>query len=185
MALTVREKEHWKERISRRIDHAVETVQAEHDPTLMQRIREEAEQKALDSLGIADLKRQCEQIGDEIARLEEQRHDAWTEMLATVRGMPLGEVHPQRCEPYEVRLAVERRKAVHERELLNEHPLGRRIAQLLEEKDELLDTVWLATSPVQIKQLWSKFAEVLQWEPPEMQKEALAIPAVPDEPTQE
>jgi hypothetical protein len=67
--------------------------------------------------------------------------------------------------------------------LLEEHPLGRRILRLEREKEELLDTVWLATSPAQIKELWAKFAEVLQWEPPDLQKEALAIPAVADQPT--
>lgn len=68
LRLTVREKEHWRERISRRIDHAIETLQAEHDPGFRRRIYEEAEQKVRGSLGIADLHRQCEEIGEEITR---------------------------------------------------------------------------------------------------------------------
>lgn len=105
-------------------------------------------------------------------------------MLATVRGLPLGEVHTQRCEPFGVRAAVTGRSTVHERELLDRHPLGRQVLHLEQEKEELLDTVWLATSPSQIKQLWAKFAEVLQWDPPELQKQALAIAAVSDAPTE-
>jgi len=112
--------------------------------------------------------------------LQQRRQDAWSEMLATIKGIPLGEVHTQHCQPYEVRAAVTSRKAVHERELLRETPLGQKILHLLEEKEELLDTVWLANSPTQIKELWSRFAELLNWEPPKLQKEALSIDPITD-----
>lgn len=71
--------------------------------------------------------------------------------------------------------AVKRRTTVHEKELLKATPLGQKIQRLQAEKEELLDTVWLATSPAQIKDLWSRFADVLNWEPPELQREAMAI----------
>lgn len=183
MGLTVREKDHWRERISRRIDHAIEALQAEHDPHFRRRVSEEAERMAWESLSLDELRSHCQQIKAEIERLEEQRRDAWAEMLATVQGVPLGEVRTQFCEPHEVRAAVRSRRALHERELLEKEPLGQRILRLEREKEELLDTVWLATSPAQIKELWSKFAEVLQWEPPDLQKEALAIPAASDQPS--
>lgn len=175
MSLTVKEKEHWKERIARRIDTAIEMLQAENDPTFLQRIQDEAQQKARNSLGIAELHQQCEQLGAEIAQLEGRRNDAWTEMLATVTGTPLGDVPKQRYESHEVRDAVRRRAAIHKRELLLEQPLGRQILELQHEKEELLDTVWLATSPSQIKELWSRFAKLLNWEPPALQQQAIAI----------
>ena len=49
--LTVTEKEHWKERISRRIDKAIEAVYAEQ-PSLRSRIAEAAQSEALKSLGL-------------------------------------------------------------------------------------------------------------------------------------
>ena len=53
MSLTVAEKEHWKDRISRRIDKKVETLLAA-EPNLMDRVHRDARQQALQSLGLAD-----------------------------------------------------------------------------------------------------------------------------------
>ena len=39
MTLTVKEKEHWKERISRKINQAIDALCAEHDPGFRERIR--------------------------------------------------------------------------------------------------------------------------------------------------
>ena len=36
MGLTVAEKEHWKSRIAKRIDHRIETLVAKQDPTAVQ-----------------------------------------------------------------------------------------------------------------------------------------------------
>ena len=48
MSLTVKEKEHWKDRIARRIDHAIEELQATERPRfLTKRI---CEQKADDAV---------------------------------------------------------------------------------------------------------------------------------------
>src|SRR5438874_6732960 len=47
--LTVTEKEHWKERIERRLDKRIEAIWA-RDPNLKERIDDEARQKALESL---------------------------------------------------------------------------------------------------------------------------------------
>ena len=45
----------------------------------------------------------------------------------------------------------------------------------------LLDTVWLATSGQQIKELWKKVADLLSEEQTPLQKEALAIQPVTEE----
>ena len=76
---------------------------------------------------------------------------------------------------HEVDNAVNRRQAVHEDELLAESEIGQRILKLREEKDNLLDTVWLATSPKQIKELWSKVADLLGDDQTQLQRDALAI----------
>ena len=55
------------------------------------------------------------------------------------------------------------------------HELGRQILRLRAEKDRLLDTVWLARSPAQIRQLWTKVGELLGDELTHLEREALAI----------
>jgi len=46
MPITVAEKEHWKERIAKRIGHRIETLVAKQDPLLLQRITQQARAKA-------------------------------------------------------------------------------------------------------------------------------------------
>ena len=57
---------------------------------------------------------------------------------------------------------IQTRQRLHEKDLLAAEPLGRRILELRLEQENLLDTVWLATSEAQIKQLWSQVNEMLR-----------------------
>lgn len=181
MPLTVREKEHWKERIARRIDHAIEEIQASDDPGFRQRIRDQAEEQAWSSLGLTALRNEENEIQAELKRLSERRDVIRREMGALINGHPPGESRNHCRSVFDVRSAVFLRAKVHERQLLKESELGQRILHLLHEKEELLDTVWLATSPSQIKDLWSRCADALDWEPPRLQQHALKIPAVSDD----
>lgn len=78
-------------------------------------------------------------------------------------------------------VATCKRKVVIEDELLAQTDLGRQILKLRAERESLLDAIWLATSPRQVKDLWSKVAELLGDEPTQLERDALAIPPVPDE----
>ena len=51
--LTVTEKEHWKNRIARRIDKRIEAITAD-DPNFFERIERDARKQALESLGLAE-----------------------------------------------------------------------------------------------------------------------------------
>ena len=77
--------------------------------------------------------------------------------------------------------AIRVRQSVHEKELLAADPLGRQILELQREQEDLLDTVWLATSPVQIKQLWTRVAEILHQQPSNLQKHALSLEPIVDD----
>ena len=44
-----------------------------------------------------------------------------------------------------------------------------------QEQEELTDVVWLATSPREIKTLWSKVTELMEDDATRLQQEALAI----------
>ena len=99
-------------------------------------------------------------------------------ILALVRGVPVEDIEESRYfnpHDHELDTAIAKRQGVHEGQLLAEHELGRQVLQLRSEKENLLDVVWLETSPVQVRQLWSRVGELLGDKPSELEKEALAI----------
>ena len=174
--LTVTEKEHWKNRIARRIENRIEAITAS-DPNFFDRIEREARQRALESLSLADYQAEledCQRQKDALEKRERQTHKA---MLAKVRGVNPDDLDD--CYSYrhdtEVANAVKRRKDIHEEELLAECELGQQVLKLRHEQDELLDVVWLATSGKQIRDLWAKVAELLGDGQTQLQRDALAI----------
>jgi hypothetical protein len=177
--LTVTEKEHWKERISRRIDKKVEALAAEQ-PNLVERVQREARAKALESLGLAELQAEDDRLANEKKKIDKRKEAIQREMLAKIRGVPVADLdneHVYSAER-EITPAIQRRQKVHEDELYAQDPLGQKILEMRREKEELLDTVWLASSPKQIKELWTKVAELLGDEQTRLQKDALAIQPV-------
>ncbi|MBI5758105.1 MAG: hypothetical protein HZA46_06270 [Planctomycetales bacterium] len=177
--LTVSEKNHWKDRLAKRIDKKLEAVAAE-DPHLLDRVKREARERALQSLGLADFQQELDQIERDEKQLDQQKARLERQMLAHLRGVPADSVdiiHTSYMDR-EVDQAVERRRSVHEEELMADSEIGRRILNLCREKDSLLDSVWLASSPRQIKALWSKVAELLGDEQTQLQRDALAIDPV-------
>jgi len=179
MGLTVTEKEHWKDRIARRIDKKIEVISAE-DPNLFDRVSRDARQRALDSLGLAEMQAELDTIEQEKEILEKRGDRIGKAMLAHVRSVPVEDIdnyHGYRRE-HEVSGAVERRQKIHEEELLAESETGRQVLRLRQEKEELIDVVWLATSPAHIRTLWSKVVELLGDEQTQLQQDALAIQPV-------
>lgn len=77
--------------------------------------------------------------------------------------------------------AVTTRQEAFERELLSKDPLGQRILALRGEQEALLDTVWLSTSAVQIRELWRNVTELVSGELSELQKKVLAQPAIKED----
>ena len=181
-SLTVAEKNHWKDRIAKRIDKKIEAILA-GDPSLMDRVQEQARQRAVQSLGLTKLQVELDALTRQQEELERQEHHLHRAMLAVVRRCPIDDVDECYCrsQPHDVSQAIQRRLAVHEDELLAEDDVGRTILRLCREKDNLLDVVWLATSPTEVRQLWQKVTELLGDEPTALQKEALTIGAAETE----
>ena len=180
--LTVTEKEHWKKRIARRIDKRIEAITAE-DPNFFERIERDARQRALESLDLAEYQKELDEIKQQTKTLEEREKQLHKKMLAKVRGIgadDLDNYYSYRHDS-EVDNAVKRRKVVHKDELLAESQLGQQVLHLRQERDELQDVVWLATSPKQVKALWEKVAELLGDEQTQLQKDALAIEPITNE----
>jgi hypothetical protein len=185
--LTATEKSHWRDRIAARIDKATERLKGRH-PALFDRFNREARTQALASLGLAEVYAELEEVIAQESKLARRKQQAQRRMVATLRSLPIEEVAIP-CHiryggdlplPIEVADAITRRQAVHHDQLLAADPIGREISHLQLEKDNLLDTIWLASSPAQIKQLWTNVGELLGDEPTPLERDALAI-----EPTKE
>ncbi len=179
MSLTVREKDHWKERIGRRIDKKIEVIGAE-DPSLFKRVERDARQRALDSLGLAEMQAELDSVQREKESLDKRTTQVGKAMLAHIRGVPVEDFNGYHHNR-EIADAIKNRQRVHEDELLTENELGQQILRLRSEKDELIDVVWLATSPKQIKELWSKVAGLLGDSQTHLEREAMTIEAVSNE----
>ena len=179
--LTVKEKEFWRDRIARKIEKKIESI-CTRDPNLLEQIAAKANQRALDSLGLAGMQAELDAFQKQEGALESSRTRVQRAMLAAVRRVPIEEVteswygQPDR----EIVQALDKRRAVHEQELLAEDDSGREILKLRKEKEDLLDTIWLATSPAEIKELWAKAMEFLGDEQTPLQKETLALLPGPD-----
>ena len=174
--VTVTEKEHWKNRIALRIDKRIEAIYAA-EPNLDDRVQREARDRALASLGLAEMQSELDDIEKQKDALEKREKQIGKAMLARVRGVTVENIDDYIVYRHNTEgdNAVQRRQAVHEEELLAENEHGQQILRLRHEKENLLDTVWLATSGAQIKELWSKVAEVLNDEQTQLQRDALAI----------
>lgn len=181
MPLTVTEKEHWRQRIAARIERRIEALAAA-DPGLTDRVPAEARRRAVASLGLAELQAELDAVADDRKALDRREKRAQRAVVARLKGVPADEVPDSATCGYQftqtVNAAVQKRQAVHEEELLAEHPVGRDVLKLRAEKENLLDVVWLASSPTQIKQLWAKVAALLSDEPSALEREALAIEPV-------
>jgi hypothetical protein len=152
------------------------------EPNCMDRIKEQARRRAGESLGLADFQAELDAVEREQAGLEEREQAARRGMLAAVRHVPVAELEEHLCaygEHKEVSDAIIRRQALHEEELLAADEHGRKILRLRQEREGLLDSVWLATSPVQLRELWQKVGELLGDESTTLQKDALTLSAPP------
>ena len=183
--LTVSEKNHWKDRLANRIDKQITRVASE-DPNLLERVKRQARERALQSLDIAELQQQVDALEKEEEALTKREGQLKLAMLARVRGVPVEtidddySVYAKSRFDNEIEQAITRRVGVYEEDFMAESDVGRRIVTLRRERENLLDTIWLATSPVQLKTLWSKLAELLGDEQTQLQRDALAIEPVTD-----
>jgi hypothetical protein len=171
--LTVTEKEHWKEGIERRLDKAIHALVAK-DLSLMPAVTEAAERAAHKALGTADLHARIEAIQHERDALEKEQRQLEAMMYCRALGKDIAQVRYP-CGLYgEFSEAVRKQQERMEEELLAETPLGQQILKLRAEKDSLLDTVWLATSSSQIRDLWSRVSVVLGEEETPLQRQILS-----------
>jgi len=177
MPLTLGEKTHWRDRIARRIDHRIETLVAKEDPTLLQRAEKEARDKAYESLGILSQHNELGSLEKQKEEIEKRERRLHAEQRAILKGTTVEDELERGTYRYDttVENAVGTRAKVHEAEILAADDVGKQVLALRAEKENLLDTVWLATSSSQIKELWGQVNALLGFVPTELEKKALAI----------
>lgn len=178
MTLTVTEKEHWKTRIEAKINRRIKTLIADTNPTYLEEIRSRARSLALKELGIADLQERYDSLEQEEQNIKRQLFSLDVELAALVTGRSRdtlrqdGSYHLEQLK----KNAVEENATLLENRLMSEDELGRSVLKLRSEREELLDTIWLATSPRQIRELWKDVSDLLGEEPTELQQSALSTP---------
>ena len=180
--LTVAEKNHWKDRLSKRIDRQIETIAAE-EPNLLDRVKRDARERAMQSLSVADLQADVDAIEAEEEALSKRKSVLHRTMLARVRRVPLETIDQHYTPTHynnEVENAIKARQSIHEDDLLAECEVGRRILTLRKERESLLDCVWLASSPIQVRELWAKVSELLGDEQTQLNRDALKTTPVQD-----
>ena len=183
--MSVAARTHWKERIAKRIDQRIETLVAKQDPTLLQRVAEQARERAYESLGIDAQQREFEDIQKQKEEIERRERRLRAEQRAVINGTSV-DVELERGGYYgrtdhEVEGAVQARARALEADILSESDLGKQVLTLRTEKDNLLDTVWLATSVSQIKELWEQVNALLEMKPTALEEKALQISPVEPE----
>lgn len=178
MSLTVKEKEHWKERIGRRIDSAVEKLKMSDSAGVLTDIEDEAIKEAQRSLGLSELIEKMDELNGRKTQLNEQLAAVCVEMRKTLGVSEAHSYHHGGGLPHWIQARIKQRAKVHRTPLLQSSELGRNLLKLEREKEELLDTVWLSTSSKQIKQLWAEVAELLSIEQTDLQKKAAEIEPV-------
>ena len=147
---------------------------------MLNRVSEQARQRALKSLGLAEVQGGLEAVRKEQEKLGTREDALKSQLIARVRGVPVSQVGSTYLCDTEVSNAIKTRVEVHEEQSMMQSDLGRRIVDLRREKDNLLDVVWLATSSVQIKELRGKVAELLGDETTRLEREAMVIAPVVD-----
>lgn len=178
MGLTVAEKEHWRERIASRLQKKIDRLY-DSDPQLTSQMAELPKRRALKSLGLAsfldEIKKRKSDIEDLEREIESLQKDA-VEQLTGDRpdhiycGYGRTDLLPTDCDS-----SISKRVEVERVKMLESSEVGRQVLAIQEEQENLLDTVWLATSPKQIKELWDKLSSVVDEPLTPLQKQAQSI----------
>lgn len=171
MPLTVKEKEHWKQQIEKRIEKAIALAYRSKGQEWQNALKEKAEAKAIKRLGLSNY---LEQYSD----LDKQQKDLYDklEKLVEEYEKPYRNSHSYRTHlsgHYLIKQVIEEEASLIEQELLQDSEIGQKILQLQQEKEGLLDTIWLATSPAQIRTLWKDFTTMVTDQPTQLQVKAM------------
>lgn len=177
MSLTIKEKEHWKDRIAQKIEQKINRLVSSKQRNYLKNVAELARSKAIESVGLVENERQqaesertIEQSNAELERLK-------IAFGAAITGLSVEAIVAKGIWRTKELIDSEFRTLTiqQERLIMQGDELGREILKLRDEQEQLLDTVWLATSTMQIRQLWQGVHELLADQPTALQTTAINI----------
>ena len=96
MPLTTTEKQHWRDRIAKRIDKKIAGITA-LEPGLFSRIESQARTRAIESLGLAELMTEQARVEQEMQALKSREEQLTRDVLSRLRG-----VEPDKIDSYSV-----------------------------------------------------------------------------------
>ena len=171
MSFTADEKVHWKRRISTRIERAIEEIYRREGANVRKLIQQEATEQVLDKLQIRKDYDRRQQLDTQIANLNAQRKEVDDKI--TQHLTDLGYTFGYSADYQHSGALIARQARLAETDVLLTREFGQSIVRLKKEQEQLLDTVWLVTSPIQMKQLWQKLLKLLGDQPTALQEHAM------------
>jgi len=139
------------------------------DPELFRSIREPARIAALKALKITKEYGQLQSLEEQISTLENELGEKVSALYQTLYGKESSRYSARN----DIDSIISKQRERQEEKLLLKSKVGREIAQLREEKENLLDTVWLATSPRQVTELWENLSALIGDEATPFQQDVL------------
>lgn len=173
MALSVTEKEEIKRIIEERINQQITRIQTENKIAASQ-IKKQARQQAVEALGLTAEITEMEQINTDQEKLNKRKEALESKVMATL-GVDIKE-HRYYNNATMIEERLKSATASYEDTLLKAHPQLGRIVTLNEEKMNLLQSVWIATSSAQVKLLFEMVNKLLNTSPTELENMAQRIP---------
>jgi hypothetical protein len=171
----------WETCLTALITRRINDLSQTHSD-LFDDIRHQARQQAVTELGLVELEGAAAQLQKERAALDLGQRRIEREQLAVLRG----------CTPAEIPdadLSIARQSVVRAIEthadaceplLLAECAPGRECLEFNEERERLLETVLLATTAAQLKELWQRLTARLDEPATPLQRHALGLTETDD-----
>lgn len=163
-----------RDRLDRKFKAAIEALEEREDPGFSERLEKQANEDAQTALGIRKLLERDEQIRTEQTGLEEESAELRRQIVAVATNAPLESLQSKNCSRWDWERVLDKRAAVEQQRLMEASPLGRKMLALQKEQDELVDTIFLATSAKEVKLLWQRVTELLSAKDTPLQEAALA-----------
>ncbi len=140
MTLTIREKEHWKERIAQKIERRVKALIATQQRDYLSTVDCQARGRAIETLGLTENERRRKEIGETIAELNGERDQL--EFIAAEKVSSRIDAGRAKGRSWELqsicKLAIESQVTIETRAIMEGDDLGREVLKLRDEQEELL-----------------------------------------------
>mgnify|MGYP006323460821 FL=1 len=175
MGLSVTEKQEIKSLIEERFDREIERIQTENKAA-MDNIKQQAITQTIAALNVTDQMSELQSINAQILELNEEKKKLEERIVVEIGAENHKNLYYARAMDSLIDSKIESASRPYEKKLLSEHPLLSKIVTLRQEKDSLLQSVWIATSSLQVKQLFEMVNKLLQSTPTELETMAQSIP---------